>query len=696
MTILILFVASPLCKVHISLHPNVSTTGKELASQIRWPSDEGSPEVVSHDSESLVIWTPPSSLARLAAHDDVFAIHPARDVVDCTLHQREIIGLPPLDDGGLVMKHPRFQGNNETVAIADAGFDNDGRAMNAMLYPGQVLPQHPAFTVPGTDGKVGRIRNGAPSDWHDECHGTHVAGIVASSYVKLDKDSQMPDALFSSMGIAPCASLHIQDRKEKTAIERLDELKEISDYSIAVQNNSWGSDSSPKPEGYMPEGEDLDRALSLERGGSERVNILTIFALGNYGDRLVQDPKGSAKQVNRHASGYATAKNILTVGACWSRRAMLENPQLRNSTGEPPPWDEFGCGESNDPPLEEKDGEPGVMEKAWDFKTGVEKAGDIPLFSNKGPTPEGFLRPHVVAPGVGILSTWCNCENHRRIKANPKKKNARNAHSDPYLGYLSGTSMAAPVVSGLAACIREACAERWKPDPRAASLKAIIINAATSLKGKSFWYLESDTVYRKAPLGPPPDNVQGFGLVSMPRSLAHLGQMDSIKSLTPGPSTDLPYRGILEGEVTSQNLITVPLEFSFYLPPELRQLSVTLVWMDPEGAEIMNQLKLQLKLRVENTVVWTEDPKEPNNYASLFPLTGDATDPSPPTKLGNTQKVIYHVPDEVLQKVTQGKPLKVVMCVFLNAALLKGNKQEFSLAWYAESVTEYAASRLPD
>ncbi len=93
----------------------------------------------------------------------------------------------------------------------------------------------------------------------------------------------------------------------------------------------------------------------------------------------------------------------------------------------------------------------------------------VPSWSSYGTTPDGFSKPDVVAPG-------------RRIVSNLASPNAVLARQYPdrivdqrYLR-LSGTSMAAPVVSGIAALALQAHPE-WTPD----QVKSAIVGTARPL-----------------------------------------------------------------------------------------------------------------------------------------------------------------------------------------------------------------------
>ncbi|SCY61740.1 S8 family peptidase [Alkaliphilus peptidifermentans] len=76
-------------------------------------------------------------------------------------------------------------------------------------------------------------------------------------------------------------------------------------------------------------------------------------------------------------------------------------------------------------------------------------------FSSRGPTPDGIMKPDIIAPGVKINSL--GTENNNYVS-------------------LSGTSMAAPVVAGCSALIYES-----NPSYSPAQVKALVTNSAESL-----------------------------------------------------------------------------------------------------------------------------------------------------------------------------------------------------------------------
>uniref|UniRef100_A0A7N0T2X5 Subtilisin-like protease SBT1.5 n=1 Tax=Kalanchoe fedtschenkoi TaxID=63787 RepID=A0A7N0T2X5_KALFE len=102
-------------------------------------------------------------------------------------------------------------------------------------------------------------------------------------------------------------------------------------------------------------------------------------------------------------------------------------------------------------------------------RLGVRPAPVVASFSARGPNPETpeILKPDVIAPGLNILAAWPDRVGPSGI-ASDKRRTEFNI--------LSGTSMACPHVSGLAALLKAAHPE-WSP---AAVRSALMTTAYTS------------------------------------------------------------------------------------------------------------------------------------------------------------------------------------------------------------------------
>jgi serine protease AprX len=125
---------------------------------------------------------------------------------------------------------------------------------------------------------------------------------------------------------------------------------------------------------------------------------------------------------------------------------------------------------------------------------------EVAIFSSRGPTADGRIKPDVVAPGTSIFST-------------------RSLLSDGYgdingaYGLMSGTSMAAPIAAGGVAQIRQYLQEKGTANPSGALMKALLISGADDLR---------DNLLR-----------MGYGRINLPNSVQST-YVDQLTGLTTG------------------------------------------------------------------------------------------------------------------------------------------------------------------
>lgn len=178
-------------------------------------------------------------------------------------------------------------------------------------------------------------------------------------------------------------------------------------------------------------------------------------------------------------------------------------------------------------------------------------------FSSRGPTHDHRIKPDVVAPGTFILST------HSRDSADT----GWGTSADPLYFFEGGTSMATPLVAGCAAVLREfAIKQKAIKTPSAALIKAMLVNGAHNLGGQ----------YTPSEAGVIPNVNQGFGRVDVGAVVNALG-----------PSAQLIVQdeaGALDTGEEQKITVTVPAGATL--------LKVTLVWTDPPGEGLQNDLDL--------------------------------------------------------------------------------------------------------
>ena len=197
------------------------------------------------------------------------------------------------------------------------------------------------------------------------------------------------------------------------------------------------------------------------------------------------------------------------------------------------------------------------------IKDGMIGQNYLAAFSSAGPTFDQRAKPDILAPGMYILSAEARSDFIGECDdTNP---NARI--------FKAGTSMAAPIVSGTAALIRQYFEQAWYPggslgsgvamNPSSALVKAVLINGAQAIDGIQ---LRNGTTKASTEY----DNYQRFGRINLIKSLP-LSEQNRINAL------------IVDRESISNNQedtyqITINSSDGCQEP-----LSASLVWTDPAG-----------------------------------------------------------------------------------------------------------------
>lgn len=260
-----------------------------------------------------------------------------------------------------------------------------------------------------------------------------------------------------------------------------------------------------------------------------RRDAVICFAAGN--DGADRSKAGTIAPGSVGAPG--TAKNCITVGASESSRPDLEMTYSDISSTRFP-------------------AEPIASDPIADNPQG------IAAFSSRGPTRDRRIKPDIVSPGCTILST-------KSRLVDPTSQWGDSPDPDNYM-FDAGTSMATPLVAGCAAVVRESFRTRQNLVPSAALVKAMLINGAVSLQGQ----------YDPRELSGIPNGSEGFGLVNLAASLAPVAGDTSIAYWDEGPALDV-------GDEKPHQ---------FTVGQDQKSLKVTLVWTDPPGEALQNDLDL--------------------------------------------------------------------------------------------------------
>jgi serine protease AprX len=257
----------------------------------------------------------------------------------------------------------------------------------------------PSQNTPGVRVKNGQrvsafvdFVNGWTSSYDDNGHGTHVAGIIAGNGA---------DSLGARAGIAPSAhlvSLKVLDDRGRGVISNVIAALEWtiankSAYNVRVVNLSVGAAVT---ESYKTDPLTLAARRAVDAG------IVVVTAAGNLG-------KNADGQIQYGAiTAPGNAPWVLTVGA-YSHE--------------------------------------GTVVRTDDVMAG---------YSSRGPTAIDFhAKPDLVAPGTGVVSLSSASSTMYYTKPEYLLTGSTAGSYKPYLS-LTGTSMAAPVVSGTIALMMQA------------------------------------------------------------------------------------------------------------------------------------------------------------------------------------------------------------------------------------------------
>jgi serine protease AprX len=252
------------------------------------------------------------------------------------------------------------------------------------------------------------------------------------------------------------------------------------------------------------------------------------FSAGNEG----VDRNANGQVDARSVTPPGTAKNCITIGASENNR-----PTLNES---------YGAWWPNDFPAN-----PMAADLMADDPEG------IVAFSSRGPTQDQRIKPDIVAPGTFILSA----------RSRATSDSGWGLSQDPLYYFQGGTSMATPLVAGCVALVREFLArERQMPTPSAALVKAMLINGAQNLTGQ---YVPSES-------GRIPNHAEGFGRVDMAATIGPFAPNETLTLREEATALDTG-----EDEVTT--VVVGALTAT---------LKVTLVWTDPPGETLQNDLDL--------------------------------------------------------------------------------------------------------
>ena len=189
-------------------------------------------------------------------------------------------------------------------------------------------------------------------------------------------------------------------------------------------------------------------------------------------------------------------------------------------------------------------------------------------FSSTGPTDDGRVKPDLVAPGYKIRSTMPD---------------------DKYSSW-AGTSMSAPAVTGISALLMDYYQRLTGNRMGARLLKALLVHTGEDLGN------------------PGPDYVFGHGLADAELAARVLKAAATSK---PVENLDDLKAELMTGSVDHKEKLI----YEFMVPPGAEELRATLVWNDPHGVKLVNNLDLWLRYggskKIKPHVLNPKDPQAP-------------------------------------------------------------------------------------
>jgi len=445
---------------------------------------------------------------------------------------------------------------NFAIDVTDEGLDN-----------GANPSAHPDFRTLGSGAsRVSYLTDYTSDPGNDvrDCggHGTNVASIAAGYNTVSSAPEYEDSSNFNhGLGVAPFARVGASKIFECDG----DFSSSWTPAALAaaayaggarISNNSWGTGSLSSWGDYSARSAAYDQAVRDARpgGGADAGNqqLVEVFAAGNDGEGNPNFPDEGYGTISAEGS----AKNVITVGAAEGVRASGTD----------------GCGTPN---------------------SEANSARDIVSFSSRGPTDDGRLKPDLVAPGTHVTGA---APQHAGYSGDGVCN--KFITGSTWYSLVSGSSQAAPQVSGAAALVRSWYRRTQGADPSPALTKALLVNSATDLAGGQNG--KGDTIAA----GPNTD--QGWGRVNVGNAF---------------DATVREYRDQLPADLLGASGESRVRTYS--VPDPGRPVKVTLAWTDApgptSGSPVVNNLDL--------VVAAGGRTYKGNTFEGAFSRTGGAADP---------------------------------------------------------------------
>lgn len=371
--------------------------------------------------------------------------------------------------------HSGLDGSGVTICVVDTGIDHTHRAFaqnpnqNTSYYPTKVNSRIVYYEV---RTNAWSESNGQYDDHIG--HGSHVSGSIlgnggwSMNVLKSPGSGNAPYATNQFAGIAPAAQLVMLE--DFNSFDATNMTKTAYTKGGRIMSHSWGA--SVYDYGVASRMWDqLVRDGNPSMAGNQE--MITFFAAGNDGGGNNDGTGGTAGTVGQPGN----AKNVIAIGAVEQRRLC----------------DNLNVSPYNSVPNTDSD---------W----------QIADYSSRGPTPDGRIKPDVVAPGSYVMSVQTKDVNFDIVEwPTGVDRDFRNGNLDSGTNYavMSGTSMSTPLAAGAAALVYQYYMNTYGKAPSPAMMKAMMVNGAVGLL--SYFY-------EMEPYGPSPCH-EGWGMIDLSKTI---------------------------------------------------------------------------------------------------------------------------------------------------------------------------------
>lgn len=482
------------------------------------------------------------------------------------------------------------------VDVTDSGLDRGSIAASQL---------NPCFLDSALQSRVAYSLNYATDGFKDDRtgHGTLVASVASGRGSTSREDA--PGYMYG-LGVDPYAQLgssRLFDERGKAPSQINFTGMASAAYAAGarVSNNSWGNTSNTY-DSFAQEYDSLVRDAQPSTPGNQE--MVYVFSVANSG------PGG-------HVGSPATAKNVISVAA--SENYRPEGVDSCNLDGQ-----------GNIGP------------------DGADSALDILRFSSGGPTADGRAKPDITAPGTHVFGAASQSSGFFGEGLCTGPGVFQPPDQAPFYTWSSGTSLAAPHITGAASLARRVFVSRnllgGNRAPSPAMTKAFLTNSSSYLTGQNAG-------------GNLPGERQGWGRVNLSRAFDDAKRIliDQTQLFTEsGQAFDV------QGSIADRS----------------RPLRVTLAWTDAPGSLIGPAIvnDLDLEITVGGITIYRG-----NNFADSLSIEGGA-----PDRLNNVESI--YLPADAIPPGIPGNFTITVRAANIAGDGVPGNSttldQDFALAVY--------------